>query len=364
MEEEINLVDFYYILKRRFKSILIIVLVFLCATYVCLRYTTKFYEATSTILPIGGDQGGSIALLAQVANMTGNSFGSPGKLIELPLILSSRSLAERVVTKLDLFKHYYSQSWDFKNNQWNKNLKEVPTIHDAAEALLSNVSVEGPASDRLLTISVQDKDPEMALEINRTILSELQSYLSNSTLTEAKKQRIFIGNQLVNNKKELLEIGRELGGFYQKNNISTISPFMDVDLVLPDISLDSELEDFQIRMNDKIKQLQNQKERLTNNRSWRVKKVPQQAYFDFLQLKKQILISLNGMLSQQYEMAKMQEIKEDISFKIIDEAIKPKKPSKPKKIKIMAIALFASLFISFLYAFMAEYVLSLQQKTA
>jgi len=85
-----------------------------------------------------------------------------------------------------------------------------------------------------------------------------------------------------------------------------------------------------------------------------VKKVPQQIYLEYLTQKKQILTVLDGLLSQQYVMAKMDEAKERVSFLIIDEPILAKKPIKPKKLQVLAMAFAFGLFVSFFYIFVAE----------
>lgn len=349
--EEISLIDLYYILRKRAKGILTIVFTFTIIVVIFVSFLHRYYQSTSVILPLGSGTvgGGGAALLAQVAGITGSIGGGDRANIDVSVLLNSRSLAERVVLKLGLLEYYNQDLWDTKNQAWNADVKIAPTVHDAAVTLLGAMTVKKDMkAGGVVTINVEDKDPDMALNINNMILSELQEYLNVNTFTDAKRQRIFVENQLINNKRELLEVGKELGDFYSRNNVSTIDPFIDVDLGL---------------VNDMtVGRLQDQKEDLENKRI-HVDKVPQQVYLDYLGQKRQVLVLLNGMLSQQYEMAKMQESKEDVSFKIIDKPIKPMKPSRPQKKKAVIIGFIFATFFACGYALTMEYIESLKTRS-
>lgn len=57
------------------------------------------------------------------------------------------------------------------------------------------------------------------------------------------------------------------------------------------------------------------------------------------------------LLTQQYELAKIQEAQEDISFQVLDPAIAPEKKSGPKRTRNVLLALLASTILGVLLTF-------------
>ena len=86
-----------------------------------------------------------------------------------------------------------------------------------------------------------------------------------------------------------------------------------------------------------------------------VQDVPQQVYLQYLTLRQELLGRMNALLTQQYEMAKIEESKEDLSFQVIDWARVPLRKDRPKRAQIVASAFILSAFISVLYLFFRDY---------
>jgi tyrosine-protein kinase Etk/Wzc len=68
------------------------------------------------------------------------------------------------------------------------------------------------------------------------------------------------------------------------------------------------------------------------------------------------------LMTQQYEMAKIDEAKEDITFQIIDPAIPPEKRVKPKRKLNVMLAGVVSLFVGIFLVFFLEYLANLKEK--
>ncbi len=62
------------------------------------------------------------------------------------------------------------------------------------------------------------------------------------------------------------------------------------------------------------------------------------------------------LLTQQFEMAKIEEAKDDLAFQIIDPAVAPEKRSRPKRTLNVMITGLASLFLGVFLAFFLEYL--------
>ncbi len=95
-----------------------------------------------------------------------------------------------------------------------------------------------------------------------------------------------------------------------------------------------------------------------------VKDVPQQAYLEYLTGYHQLLVQLTSLLVQQYEMAKMDEAKEDITFQVIDRARVPFRRHKPKRTLIVIVSFIASFIIAVVTVFFLEYIEKMKQLTA
>jgi len=75
-------------------------------------------------------------------------------------------------------------------------------------------------------------------------------------------------------------------------------------------------------------------------------------------LKRDALIQqkLFELLTQQYELAKIEEAKDELTFQVIDAAIAPEKRIKPKRALNVMLAGVVSLFLGIFIAFFLEYV--------
>ena len=67
------------------------------------------------------------------------------------------------------------------------------------------------------------------------------------------------------------------------------------------------------------------------------------------------------LLTQQYEMAKIDEVKEDIAFQVIDRAIPPKEWIKPNRRLNVMLAGVVSLFAGIFLVFFLEYLSNLKE---
>jgi len=78
----------------------------------------------------------------------------------------------------------------------------------------------------------------------------------------------------------------------------------------------------------------------------------------FARLKRDALIQQKvfELLTQQYELAKIEEAKDDITFQIIDPAIPPEKRIKPKRTQNVLLAGVVSLFLGIFLVFFLEYL--------
>lgn len=353
MDDEINLLDYWRVLMRRKKLIACVVG---CATLIAIIYSllaSKTYKAEATLLPIGGEQGmGMAALIAQTE--LGGFLGGLGQSDASPSImaaLKSRTIAEEIVQRFSLMKVFYHDRWNEETGAWKvKDPRNIPQMEDAVKKLHGAVIFVEDKKSSLIKIAGEFRDPELAANVVNGYIEELADFLVQNQLTAAKRNRIFIEEQLEKNKVSLLETGKELSQFYGNNQISNRDPRLDVNVALNNISVEPLL---QFNGEKDISKLEKEKAHLEKQiqKTRLVKDVPQQIYLEYTTAYYQLLGQMSALLTQQYEMAKIDEAKEDISFQVIDWARVPVRRFKPKRSLIViasfAFSVFSAVFISF-----------------
>lgn len=354
-------IDFSYywkVVKGRWKLIGAFVAVVTSVAIVWSFSLPKLYKASATIMPVGSGGGGFASLAGQLGGLgalmgvgIGGGGVSPGQ--KLMVLLNSRSLAEQIIKKDNLFPVFF------------------PTVPDQVE-LINKQTVgflqghmkfsEDKKGGGVIMVSAQFEDPKLAAKVVNVYIDGLQEFINESSLTASKRNRVFIGKRLEENKRDLLEAGKELSDFYNGGKVSSVGSYVDVP------STRSKKSDSESGIKEKLKieleLLQNQKMALESapqqpssgggvfststggEDKGLVKNVPQQVYLQYLSLRRDLLVQVNSLLTQQYEMAKIDEMKDDLAFQIIDPAIVPASPADPQRKKIVMFAFVMSFFFS------------------
>jgi len=330
MEKEFTLLDYWQVLIKWRKTVLLTVISLTFCSIVISFFLPKTYKTETIIMPLGGGhQRGLEALTSQFVGIGGLLGGGANDIsLQIMAILKSRTLAEIIIKKYDLMKSLYPNLWDEKNQKWRiKNPKDMPHIEKVIDRLLSLVFFRDYQRTKLIGITVEIHDPKLAAQIANIYVEELRDYLQKNTLTASKKNRIFIGERLENAKAKLLNTGKGISEFHTANKISSVLSKADVEL-----SVDEKIDQVTI-----------------------IKDVPQKFYLQYLTDEIKLLDRVLALLMQEYEMAKIEEAKEDLSFQIIDSAQVPQNRHKPKRKQIVIITFITALFLSMLYVFFREY---------
>lgn len=382
MENEINLFEFWQVLLKWKRTIILIVFFLTLFSVIFSLFLPKVYKAEATVFPVGGTK--AIGGLAGVitGEFIGGGITSVGSSsLQLMAILTSRTLAERVIERYGLLPILYPTLWDQKNQKWLANdPKQKPKMQDIVDNLLSKLSFIEDKRNQIIKVYAYTSDPQLSADLVNVYLQELAIYINENAFTSAKRHRIFIEEQLEKNRAELLEAGKELTS-------SNVVPKIDVDVgvgveenkemlsadlkilklqTLPEnleknkmieSILPSKTETYK-DVHQQTKELQLKSDNMPNRlgKSNIIKDVPQQIYLQYLLLHNQILTQLTTLLNQQYEMAKIEENKEDLKFKVIDWARPPERNFKPKRRKIVVLTFMLSLFLAGFYVFLKEYI--------
>lgn len=345
--DEIDLVEYWKILKKWKNQIFVFVTVITISSILISLNLTKTYRADASLMPIGGGKSGGAAALAQVAlgGMLGGLGGGGSSSSQIMAILMSRTLAERVIDKYQLESKSFGQS----------DPKRAP--EDIVKSLKSTITFMDDKKTTLINVSAIDKDPQFVADLVNNYIKEAILFINENAFTSAKRNRLFIESQLEKAKINLLEAGKELTDFYETNKISNVRPMVDVDVSLEDKNEKKE--------NPQLENLQKQVSEINQkiDQVKVVKDVPQQVYLQYLTLRRELLGQVHGLLTQQYEMAKIEEQKEELSFQVIDWARVPVRKFKPKRAQIVMTAFVMSIFLGVFYAFFREFLEKLKSES-
>src|SRR3989338_1051993 len=387
-EEEINLIDYLRILKKRRKMIFNLFLASVVITAIVSLFMTKIYRAEATLMPIDAGRGLSSSPLTSAAESLpflsglGSRFGG-GSLAKLSTLLESKIVAEHVVISLNLDRIFFKDNLDDEKKRWKNN--SPPSMQRSIETLYKGiVNISSDSKKGLVSVSVDYKDPALAAKIANEFLSALQKFLNENTMTLAKKNRLNLEKQLEETRKDLVKAEELLLNFQQNKQIfeldkqteSVIKTSADIKakLVAKKVELgvikkfSTDANPDVIRLKDEIDELTRQVEMIDvgendgssledGDRVFLPFKETSNVGLNFVRLKREAIVQekVYELLSQQYELARIEEAKDSIDFVVIDKAVPPEKRIKPNRTSNVMLAGITSIFIGIFLAFFLEY---------
>lgn len=345
----------------------------------------NIYTASATIMPVDSSSDrlssalSSLGALGGLASQAG--VGLKGSVSDkFVALLKSRTIAENVITNNDLLPVLFSKQWDSQSATWkpsasilpwaNSNEAESPTMHQALRSLRRIVSTKADSKAGLIEISAEHTNPQVAADIANHFVLELNSYLRRNTFTAAKQNREFLEGQLKIVKTELKTLENELKSFQEANKLvsldgqvqASVQAYAELKSQLiakeMEISLQeksaSENDIFLVALRQEVAQLKAKLAALENGESSgfvSFKDAPTLG-MRFAQLTRDIMVrqEVFKLLTQQYELSKIEEAKETLSFQVIDSAIAPDQKSKPNRLRGLAMGAMFSLFLGGLAA--------------
>ncbi|UCE34099.1 MAG: hypothetical protein JSV40_13025 [Deltaproteobacteria bacterium] len=378
-EDEINLLDYWRVIRKRWKIIAWIFGVAVVTAGIVSLLMTPIYRATTTLMPV--ESSGS-QVSAALRNLTSLPFvggmvpsiggASADKLVA---VLESRTVAEDVIRSLDLIKLFFQEDRD-----------EPPTLQDAVRLLTEELTEVTSDKKGLISVSVEHKDPELAADIANHYTVALQDFLKENALSMAKRNRIFIEKQLNKVKEELREAEEAMKRFQTSKKIVAMDAQTEAAIrALADLRAQITAREVQLgvmkqfstasnpdvlRLEDELRELKKQLSILESkganpetNALPSLSEVPSIG-LEYVRLKRRALTQekVFELMTQQYEIAKIDEAKEDIAFQIIDRAIAPEKRVKPKRKLNVLLAGIVSLFVGIFLVFFLEYMENLKQR--
>jgi capsule polysaccharide export protein KpsE/RkpR len=270
-------------------------------------------------------------------------------------ILRARTVEDRVIDHFDLKKVYGKRRME-------ETRRELELNTDIAEDRLSGI----------ITLSITDRDPKRAADMAKTYVDELNARLSEVNSSSAHKERVFIEEQLKGTKQELDQASQNFSQFASKNVAIDIqeqgkamvegAARLQGELIAAQSELKG-LEQIYTSTNVRVRslqarinELQSQLRKMGGSKTESavagaddsemypsIRKLPLLGvtYFD-LYRKTKIQEAIYEFLSQQYEMAKVQEAKELPDARLLDAPMVPERKSGPVRTTIVLLGLVFS----------------------
>ncbi len=324
----------------------------------------KSYESTTRLMPPDTQTGSSLAMAAGLSGQLGGFGALAGEALGIKSsgalfvgVLNSQTVGNRLVQRFDL-----------------KAVYGVRLEQDAQRKLAERTSVAEDRKSGIIAITVTDRSAQRATGIATAYVEELDRLVSQLSTSAAHRERVFLEERLESVKQDLDAASERFGQFASKNTAIDIQAqgraMVDAAARLQGelIAAQSELEMYKqvytennvrVRAAEaRIAELQRQLEKLGGAQVNGKIGSPEAAdplypsirelpllgirYADLLRRTK-IEETVYGILTQQYELAKVEEAKETPSVRILDPAAVPGKKSFPPRLIIMFLGTFLSL---------------------
>jgi len=378
-EDEINLLDLWRVIRKRWKIIAVIFFAAVVMAAVVSLLMTPIYQAKATLMPVessGSQMSAALKSLGSIPFVGGMVPGISGASgYKLVAVLKSRTVAEDVIKALDLITILFEEPQD-----------EPPTLQDAVRVLSEDMTEITDDKEGLISVAVEYKDPEIAADIANQYTRELQRFLSENTLSMAKRNRIFIENQLQKVKAELQAAEESMKTFQTDKKIVAMDAQTEASIkALAELKAQVTTKEVElgvlkqfatptnpdvVRVEDQLRELRKQLGMLeTKGANPEADAFPSlseapELGLQYIRLKRDALTqqTVFELLTQQLEVAKIDEAKEDIAFQVIDTAIPPEKRIKPKRTLIVMLAGVVSAFAGIFLVFFLEYLENMKKR--
>jgi capsule polysaccharide export protein KpsE/RkpR len=329
----------------------------------------KRYESTTQLMPPDGQSGSGIAMIAALsaktsgglAPLAGDLLGMKSSGALFVGILRSITVEDRIIERFNL-SHVYGTRY----------------AQDARNMLAANTNIGEDRKSGIISITVTDSDPKRARAIAGSYVDELNQLVAELSTSSAHRERVFLEDRLTGVKRDLDQASEDFSQFASKNK--TVDIKEEARAMLQGaatiegqlIAAESQLKELQAIYTDnnvrvravqsRIAELRRQMEKLGGSASEKAQADSASSthpsltnlpllgvtYAD-LYRRMQIQEAVYESLTQQFELAKVQEAKETPSVKVLDPATLPERKSFPPRLIIIFVCTFSAIVVTAIF---------------
>jgi capsule polysaccharide export protein KpsE/RkpR len=328
----------------------------LASTSIAFLIPTR-YESTARLMPPDSNQSSGLAMAAAaLSGSAGGLGGIAGDLLGMKStsdifvgILSSRTVLDKLIQQFDLKKLYGDRR-----------------MEDARKDLAEHTGISVDRKSQIISLTVTDNDPKRAAAIGQAYVEELNRLVAELSTSSARRERIFLEERLRAVNEDLESAEKEFSQFASKNAAIDIKEqgkaMVEAAAILQGqlIAAESELEglrqmytDNNVRVRSvraRIDELKRQLEKIGGKGEDASALSGQQQATLYPSIRRLPLLGVTyadlyrrtrvqeavfESLTKEYEMAKVQEVKEIPVVKVLDSPNIPDKKSFPPRLLIM-----------------------------
>jgi len=325
----------------------------------------KTYTARATMLAPGSQQqSGSAAALAALGSLGGLVGGAAKSPDELYVaLLKSDSVQRALAERFDLKARY-----------------DVPNYEALRKALPTYIRVVSDKKSGLITVEVDDKEPQFAADLANAHAGEITKVLGRLAVSEAQLRRVFFEGQLKDTKEHLIKAEQDLRRVQEKSGVIVLDKQAEaliagaaqvrgliaereVQLKVLRTAATEQNPDV-IRLSSEVRALRGELARMESSQGGNagsavdmpVGRLPEAA-IDYVRARRELKLQevlLEGMI-RQYEVAKLDEAKEGPMLQQVDKAVPPDHKSKPSVALIAIASTLLALLGSTAFVFVRRY---------
>lgn len=358
-----GLIDYLEVLIRHKKMIFVTTFGAALFSIVISLLLPTFYTAKAMVLPSDDENGMMGAMMAQMgglAAMAGGALGGSTKSDLYITMLGSETISDKIINRFKLMEVY-----------------NVDSKVDAYKTLGKYTEFNAGKKDGVISISVDDKDPKRAEAMANAYVEELENLAARLGMDAGGKNRAFLGKRIADTKAELAQAEDALKNFQKNNKAVSLTDQakasiegiaqLKAQLAAQEVQLGT----LQRQFTDSSQEVKAVKSAISNIKAQiaqlegrgssssipPVGSVPQMAQ-EYVRLMRDFKTqeAVFELLSKQYEMASLTELKDFSSVQIIQKAQIPDKKSKPRRSFIVAGATFAAFVLAAFAAFILDNV--------
>ena len=347
-EDEISLLDLLQVVVDNLRLLLLGPLVVGLAALGFSFTIAPTFTAKTQFLPPQQQQSAAASMLASLGSL-GSLAGAAG--IKNPsdqyvAFLKSVSVRDALIERFKLIERY------------NAKAKA-----DAQQALTGNTRIAS-GKDGLISVEVDDKDPQFAADIANAHVDELRKLLARLAVTEAQQRRVFFEKQLAQTKDNLVKAEQALKSTGVNSSALKSTPAAAVETVARLKAMISAQEvklasmrgylsesapDFKLALNE-LAAYRSQLAKAEENEPTSTSATDYVARFRDYKYHE----TLFELFAKQYELARVDESREGAVIQVLDVAQPPERKSKPKKALIAIIATLATGVALLLWVFVRQ----------
>lgn len=360
--DDIDLLDVLIVLARQRKWISGCSIGIGSAALVTSLLMTPIFTSTAKIMPPQQQSSGLAAMMGQLGALAGAAGGIAGLKNPNDLyvgMLQSQTVADNLIKRFKLSDRY-----------------ETTTLVDTRKSL-EDISTINSGKDGLISVSVDDKDPQFAAELANAYVDELIKLTQTLAVSDGSQRRLFYEKQLQATKDKLAQAEIALKQTQEKTGM--LQPDGQVQAIISNVaqlkatiatkevelaamrSFATEQNPDYIRTQQEIQGLKAQLTKLEQGQPEAgdfmvpTGKVPQTG-LEYVRKLRDVKYyeTMFELLAKQYELAKIDEVKDSSTIQILDKATPPDRKSKPKRALIVIAGVIAGLFLGGLSAILKD----------